>query len=691
MRFVVGVDIGGTFTDFVVADQRTGNLYSDKLLTTPDNPADAVVEGLKRLSKKYGVKIDETGRMLHATTLATNALIERKGSVTGLLTTSGFEDVLDIRKGFRYDQYDLKIQLPRPYVPRFLRKGVKERVLPNGEIRDVLDDKEVVTAVRELVDKGIRSLAVCFLHSYANQRHEDRVREIVAQEFPGLLVSLSHEITSQIREYERMSTVVVDAYVKPLVRSYLSDLSVRLKELGFRGKLLIMTCSGGVVETGFAEKIPVLLLESGPVAGVSMATEIARSLELEGIFSFDMGGTTAKGCIVRNWNVEKAYEFEAARYHKFRRGSGIPISIPVVRLIEIGSGGGSIARVDELGMIRVGPESAEANPGPACYSLGGRLPTATDSDLLLGYLDENFFLGGDMKLRPDLASEAVAREIGSKTGLGVEECAWAIHERVNEDVATAFRIYASEIGVDYRNYSLISFGGAGPVHAARISRKLDCKRVVVPPRAGVLSAAGLLVTPLSMDIAQSKSLELSELDFKGYNGHFSELVHRASSLFIAAGMRQADIHVSRRLDMRYHGQGYDIEVHLGGGTTRAEFSQLASLFERAYKSKYSIAGFSKAIEISTFKVTVSVGRGRISLENLKALSGIKKQKKWRLAFDADAKRLRKFSAVLRYSLTKGEVIRGPALIQEVESTCVVPAGFAARVDNFHNLILEGKS
>jgi N-methylhydantoinase A len=690
MRFVTGVDIGGTFTDFVTLDRQRDAVYTEKILTTPDSPAKAVIEGLQALGSKHGVGIDETGTLLHATTLASNAVIERKGVVTGLLTTTGFEDVLDIAKGLRYDQYDLKIQLPLPYVPRSLREGIDERVLADGRVHQAPSEQQVVQAARELVEMGIRSLAICLLHSYANPAHELKVRELIQREFPSLPVSLSHEVSPQIREYERMSTTVIDAYTKPIVREYLSDLADRLERIGFVGKLLIMTCSGGVIDRQVAERLPVLLLESGPVAGVSMAAEVARGLPSNGIFSFDMGGTTAKGCVVRNRTIEKAYEFEAARSHKFRRGSGIPVSVPVVRLIEIGSGGGSIATVDELGLVRVGPDSAGANPGPACYGLGGKSPTVTDADLLLGYLDADFFLGGAMKLRADLAKEAIERTISPKARLAVEEAAWAVHDRINEDVAAAFRLHASEVGIDYRRFFLLSFGGAGPVHAARISKKLNAKGVVIPPKAGVLSAAGLLVTPLSVDIAQTKKSELSELSFEEYKRDFRELVSRATSRISSAGVRIPDLLISRHLDMRYHGQGYDIEVKLGGRITRNEFLQLPRLFERAYESKYSIAGISKSIDITAFKVTVSARGETLSPQVLGGIRETARPRTRKPAYDHGSRRLKGFDVVSRYSLGKGDHVRGPALVQELESTCVVPSGWRAAVDSHFNLVLEGK-
>jgi N-methylhydantoinase A len=693
--YSVGVDIGGTFTDFVVYNHKSGDVATEKILTTPDRPSDAIIRGLLNLESKNGIKFNQIERLLHATTLATNALIERKGARVGLLTTEGFEDVLDIRKGMRYNQYDLKIQFPKAYVPRYLRRGVHERVLASGSIRRELSESDVVERVRELTSEGIDSLAVCYIHSYSNPEHEVKTREIVSKSFPDLSVSISSEITTQAREYERTSTTVVDAYIKPMIKNYLNELSKRLESLGFEGKLLIMTCSGGMVEPRVAGNVPVLLLESGPVAGVSISSRIGKRLGLKGIFSFDMGGTTAKGSLLTEGRIEKGYEFEAARVDRFRRGSGIPISVPTVRLIEIGSGGGGIAHVDNLGIVRVGPESAGAMPGPACYELGGQEPTVTDSNLVLGYLDAGYFLGGAMRLNIDLARSAIRASIAEKTGLDVEQSAWAIHERANEDIAAAFRLHASEVGVDYRDYSFVCFGGAGPIHAAMIAKKLGVRRVIIPPRAGVLSAEGLLSTPLSIDVSQTKRYELADLEFENYKQLFDEIIERASSILRSAGIKKNDLVIARKLDMCYHGQGYEIPVNLRGfAPNRSEFSKLADLFERAYKTKYSISGLFSSIDIASFKVTVSARMkedSRFTNPEMKSNPvevDAKSRRRRKTAFDPNLMRFRNFEVVRRAVLKRAEVVLGPALIQEVESTTVVPSKCVASVDLLGNLVVS---
>lgn len=685
---IVGVDIGGTFTDFVMFDKKSRKLFTEKVLTTPGRPAEAVIQGLRNLSEKSGISPNQIEKICHATTLATNAVIERKGATTGLLTTRGFEDVLDIGKGLRYDQYDLKLQFPPPFVPRFLRRGVKERILASGETRENLAEDEVLNQTKELVDLGISSIAICFLHAYSNPEHEIRARSIIQKNFPELLVSVSHEVSSQIREYERTTSTVIDAYVKPLVHGYVEDLSNRLEQIGFVGKLLIMTCTGGMIERSSAKNLPVQLLESGPVAGVSMSTEIARKLRLRGVFSFDMGGTTSKGCIVRDWNVEKSYEFEAARYDKYRRGSGVPISIPVVRLIETGSGGGSIARVDELGLIRVGPESAGANPGPACYALGGSRPTVTDCDLELGYLDENYFLGGSMKIDPKLAKNTIKRTICSDGTLSETEAAWAVFERVNEDVAAAFRLYSAEIGVDYRKFSYVPFGGAGPLHAARIAKKLGITKMIVPLRCGVLSAQGLIVSPLSVDLSRTRRQEISDLDYKSYFDCFQELIQRGLGSLVAAGIKKNSITVSRELDMCYHGQGYEVPVKLRGKfPTKLEFNRLPALFNSAYKSKYLISQISNSVDVTAYKATVSAASFHLPVESLEEVVR-KSSKRHRKAYEHVSGRFRNFEVLNRYSLRKNDQIKGPALVQEIESTTLLPSDASATVDSFSNLLVK---
>ncbi|HKW05224.1 MAG TPA: hydantoinase/oxoprolinase family protein [Nitrososphaerales archaeon] len=688
MGSIVGVDIGGTFTDFVAFDKKSRRLFAEKVLTTPSRPADAVIQGLSKLSVTKEVLPNQIEKIYHATTLATNAVIERKGAKTGLLTTHGFEDVLDIGKGLRYNQYDLKLQFPPPYVPRFLRRGVKERILASGETYEEMKEEEILSLTEELVDLGIISLSICFLHSYANPEHEIRTRSIIQRNFPDLFVSVSHEVTSQIREYERTSSTVIDAYVKPLVHGYLEDLSGKLEQIGFVGKLLIMTCTGGMVETSAAKKLPVQLLESGPVAGVSMSTEIARRLGLRGVFSFDMGGTTSKGCIVRDWKIEKSYEFEAARYDKYRRGSGIPISIPVVRLIETGSGGGSIARVDDLGLVRVGPESAGANPGPACYGLGGTRPTVTDCDLELGYLDENYFLGGSMKLYSELSKEAIKSTICKQMGLSQMEAAWAVYERVNEDVATAFRLYSAEIGIDYRRFSYIPFGGAGPVHAARITKKLGINKMVVPLRSGVLSAEGLIVSPLSIDLVRTRRQELSDLEYQNYFDCFQELILRGCDSLLAAGVKRESIRISRKLDMCYHGQGYEVPVELKGKSpSRYEFNRLPALFNNAYRAKYFISGISKTIDVTSYKATISAPSLKLPIEALEEMVR-KGARRTRQAYEHESGRTRNFEVLNRYSLRKNDRVNGPALVQEIESTLLLPSDASATVDSFRNLVVE---
>lgn len=625
--------------------------------------------------------------MVHATTLATNALIERKGARTGLLTTQGSESTLDIRKGLRYDQYDLSLQFPAPLVPRYLRRGVAERILWDGQVRGQLKARAVERALDVLVrDERIESLAVCLLHAYANPAHEALIRRIAARRFPRLPVSLSSELAPQIREYERMSTTVVDAYVKPLVQRYLRRLQSGLVRRGLRGPVLMMTCSAGVIPVDVAGAKPVLLLESGPAAGALMGERLARRTRLANVFAFDMGGTTAKGSLIVRGRAEKAYEFEAARIHRFKRGSGIPILVPTLRLLEIGGGGGSLAYVDARGVLQVGPESAGAEPGPACYGRGGTRPTVTDADLLLGYLAPDRFLGGTMSLFPERA-HAVLAPLARTLRLDTQATAWSIHEKVNEDVATAFRMHAAERGLDHRQFTLVAFGGAGPVHAGRIARRLGIRRLVIPYRAGVWAAVGLCVSALAFEYVQSRTVDLASLAFDAYARSFEALSTAGRRLLRRARVPAANARIERRLDMRYRGQGFELELALPGARPRrAEHRALAATFNREYARVYGLSELSPSIELVNFKVSAAGPAPPFRVRAMPKAEGTSHRGS-RPVFFAE----RGFipCAVFdRYQMRAGERVRGPAVVEERESTCVVEPGVTARVDDLFNLVLE---
>src|SRR5258707_2910919 len=491
----IGVDIGGTFTDLVWVDETTGAVRVGKLLTTPKDPSQAVEEGVVTLLHEAGAATTAVRALIHGTTLATNALIERKGARVGLLTTAGFRDAIEIGREGRYDMYDLFIDPPVPLVPRQLRVEVAERVQADGSVLRPLDEAQARAAVTQLGALGVEAIAICLLHAYRNPTHERALARLCAELMPGVPVSCSSDVVPEIREYERTSTPPANVYVMPLMSRYLDDLERKLQGLGIPGRLYVMMSAGGIGTPETAKRVPIRLVESGPAAGALAAARMARQGGMDRVLSFDMGGTTAKACVIDRGEPLLAREFDVARADGFKKGSGLPIRVPVVELIEIGAGGGSIARVDRMGLLKVGPDSAGADPGPACYGLGGREPTVTDADLLLGYLDADFFLGRRMRLDVEAARRAIETRVAQPLGLTVTEAAWGLHRVVNENMAAAARVHGIERGKDLRGYPLFAFGGAGPVHAWQVGRILRVPRRVLPPRAGAPPAPPAAARP----------------------------------------------------------------------------------------------------------------------------------------------------------------------------------------------------
>ena len=692
MGYRLGVDIGGTFTDFALIDDATGELAIHKLLTTPADPSQAVLEGVAALLARRGVAAGAVEAVIHGSTLVTNAVIERKGAATGMLVTKGFRDVLDIAMERRYDLYDLTIRFPPPIVARRRRREIDERLGYDGEVVQPLDIDAVERAVAELVEReGIGALAICFLHSYVNAAHEEAAREAVARRFPELYVSTSADVFPYAREYERWNTTAINAFVQPLTDRYLGNLEQGLARLGIPGALYIMTSSGGTVTTETARRYPVRMLESGPAAGVLMSAHHGRTMGLPNILAYDMGGTTAKGSIVRGGTPAKTYEMEVARIHEFKEGSGLPVKVPVIDMIEIGSGGGSIAGVDDRGVIRVGPQSAGADPGPACYGRGGDRPTLTDANLLLGYLDPGFFLGGKMALDRAAAERVLRDGLADRLGIAPQRAAWGIHEVINEDVARAFRVHASEKGFDYRGSSMVAFGGSGPMHALRIARKLRIPRVVLPTGAGVMSAFGMLVSPLSFQMARSNRLLHQDLTAAAFADVFDGLEREASEFLLRAGVAAGDIGVVRQLDMRYQGQGYEIEVELPQGEDNAAlFPRLPELFAEAYGRVFALSYLDEPIELVNWKVDVAGPTPQMSTRFRLVVDGTAgpPEKGRRDAYFPEAGGYVPTPVYDRYALVPGMAVTGPALIEENESTCVVGVGDTVSVDDAGNLIAE---
>ena len=695
MSFWIGVDIGGTFTDFALFDAAGTRLAIHKQLTTPVDPSRAVLEGMRILVDREHVDINSIERIVHGTTLVTNAIIERRGARTGMLTTRGFSDILDMREEKRYDVFDLRIGFPAPVVERGLRREVTERMAFDGAVTSPLELDEVTQAAQELVaDGNIEALAICFLHAYANPTHELRAKARVLEAFPDLYVTTSAEAFGGRREFERFNTACLNAFAQPMFDRYVQRLEEGLAELGFRGRLFVMSSSGGTLSPEVARAFPVRVVESGPAAGVQMSVFHGQTLEVPDVLSFDMGGTTAKGALISAGQMLKVYELEIARVHEFKTGSGLPLRTPVIDMIEIGAGGGSIAQLDARGTVKVGPRSAGADPGPACYGQGGEEPTLTDANLILGYLDAGSFLGGEMTLSPERAADAIRSRVAEPLGVTLERAAFGIHEIINEDVARAFRIHASERGFDYRNSAMVAFGGSGPLHALGVARKLRIPKVVFPVAAGVMSALGLLASPLAFEVATTRESHLSDLSSTEFLSQLEGLAEAARQPLLDAGLAVADIRVQYHLDMRYHGQGHEITVTLTGSASMEEsWEALPTLFRERYAELYATSQLDTPLVITNWKVEASGPQPELRpgyhTSDYDARAGALAQPHAaRRAWFEDSGGWVDTPVYQRYALGPGAVVSGPALIEEKESTIVVGVNEQVCVDHLYNLVAE---
>ena len=691
-RYRIGVDIGGTFTDFVMQDAVTGRLTNEKLLTTPADPSQAVLAGIRMLMQAHGVAPAEVLQVIHGTTLVANALIERKGVVTALVTTRGFADVPEIGLEWRYDTYDLKLELPAPLAPRERRFEVSERIGPDGAVIEALDEASVVAVARAMRAQGVAAAAICLLHSFRNPAHEERARDILKREMPELVLCMSCDVVPEIGEYERMSTTLANAYVLPIFEKYLGAITRELRALGIRRDLYMMLSDGGTVHESTAIRHPVRLVQSGPAGGVQATTLIGAAAGARDVFCFDMGGTTAKACLIDNGEPLRATDFEVARVYRFKRGSGLPLRIPVIDMIEIGAGGGSIARIDRLGLLQVGPDSSSADPGPACYGQGGMDATVTDADLVLGYLGADSFLGGDMRLDVEAARAAIASRIGTPLGLSVEEAAWGIHDLVNENMARASAIHALEKARRITDYAMVPIGGAGPVHAAHIAQKLGLTRVICPLGAGVASAFGFLAAPPSFAFVRGRVEALAALDFVALNALLDNLEAQGRALLETAGTQATDIELRVEAAMRYLGQGYEIDVLLDrAAIARGDTAALAAAFDATYRRLFGRTEDGVALEVVSWRLGVHGPRPRIELAAARvaatsvAASPIKGH---RMAWFAQARGYVRTAVYDRYAFGPGSTAMGPALFEERESTVVVPPGARVHCDDSLNLILD---
>ena len=679
----IGVDVGGTFTDFVLVDEVTGAVRTGKRLTTPDDPGRAILEGIARLLDEVGASIGAVRQVVHGTTLVTNTVIERKGARIGLVTTAGFRDSLELGREMRYDLYDLFLEKPEPLVPRQRRIAVAERLDATGRVLRELDEAAVREAARQLRAARVEAVAVCFLHSYLDPAHERRTGTILAEELPGIPVTLSSEVAPEIREYERANTAVVNAYVQPLMDRYLAKLETDLAARGLAGPLHLMLSAGGITTVRHARRHPVQLIESGPAAGATAAMHVGRAMGMPDLISFDMGGTTAKMCLIEGGEAEHASTFEAARVKRFKKGSGLPLKVPVIDLIEIGAGGGSIAQVSAMGLLTVGPESAGAVPGPVCYGRGGQQPTVTDADLLLGYLSPEYFLGGEMGLDPAAVERAMGAHLGGPLGLSALEAAAGIHAVVNENMAAATRMYIAEKGRDPRRYALLAFGGAGPVHAYGLAKLLKISRIVVPAGAGVASALGFLVAAPAIDLVRSGVRRLSAVDWRQVAEAFATMEAEARAALAEAGAAPQEIAFRRSVDMRYVGQGFDIPVPLGDTLDEANVqAAFLDTYQRLFDRR--IAGL--PTEVLSWRLHASGRRPQIP-PPLGARASGDPRKGIRDAW-FPALGLVPTAVYDRYRLMPGANWRGPAVIEERESTTIVGPDASFHVDAQGNLIIE---
>jgi N-methylhydantoinase A len=684
----LAVDIGGTFTDLCL--DWNGKLTSVKVLTTPRAPEEGVLDGMEQILKQTGIQPADLGLVIHGTTLATNAIIERKGAKTALVVTEGFRDSIEIAFEHRFEQYDIFMQKPPPLVARDLRFGIPERMDGRGNVLIPLDEAAVHALAPKLKAAGIEAIAIGYMHAYLDGKHERRTRDILAELLPGVSISLSSEVSPEIREYERWSTAVANAYVQPVMDRYLGRLDDGLRRKGFTCPLFMITSGGGLAALETARKFPIRLVESGPAGGAILAAALARQCGLDKVLSFDMGGTTAKICLIDHGEPQHSRTFEVARQYRFLKGSGLPLRIPVIEMVEIGAGGGSIASVDSLSRVHVGPESAGAEPGPASYGRGGTEPTVTDADVVLGRIDPAYFAGGSIKLSPDKAGTAVDKAVGTPLGLKRLDAAFGVSEIVEENMANAARVHAVERGKELQDRTMIAFGGAAPIHAARLAEKLGIRRVLVPSGAGVGSAVGFLMAPVAYEVVRSRYVQLDDDKFDPayVNALFAEMCAEAEAV-VKAGAPEAKLVEARTADMRYRGQGHEITVDLPRGAfDRASRETLIKLYEDGYAKTFgrTIPGLS--VEIMNWTLRLAAEQAAVPRIAPQPADLASKARGSRPVYDAADQYMKDVSVYHRADLTIGSFIPGPAVIAEDETTTIVPKSFAARISPIGAILLE---
>ena len=680
---LLAVDIGGTFTDIVLFDTESNHIAVGKVLTTYPDPSQAVLSGVAQLLKDHHIDPASVRQVIHGTTLVTNTLIERKGARTALIATEGFRDALEIGNEGRYDIYDLGLVKPPPLVERRLRFGIPERMTASGEVLHPLDVNAVAELCKTLNAEGIESVAICLLHAFTNPRHELDVYEIVRDEMPRASISISHQVSPAMREYQRTSTTVANAYVQPVTSNYLERIQSGLAQAGLNAPLNVMLSSGGTTDIETATRFPIRLVESGPSGGALAGVYWGKQNGFKDIFAFDMGGTTAKAILTHKSELSVTSVSEVAHVHRFKRGSGLPLLVPMIEMIEIGAGGGSIAHVNNLGLPAVGPESAGSTPGPACYARGGLNPTVTDADLLIGYLNADYFANGSIRLDASAAEKAF-ESLAKELDISITKAAWGIHQLVNENMAAAARVHAAERGLDIQKYAMVTTGGAGPVHASGVAERLNVRTVIVPPIAGVGSAFGFLLAPISFDFTRSYLTRIDQVDAQLLMKILRDLEAEGRGIVMNAGVAAEDIRVTRSVDMRYLRQGYEIRVEFEGNEINAQtLSMLEKRFEEEYMRFYGVLCEGVPIQAVNWRVVVSGPALEIEGRALKV--GEESQRanqpygSRNVVFNPDN------GAALtpvyrRESLSSSFKANGPAIIEEAESTTIVLPSWSARVD-----------
>ena len=675
----LSIDIGGTFTDLVLETRDC--MYSKKVLTTSDSPEEAIFTGMREVCDQANIKIQNISEIFHGTTLATNALIERNGSRTALITTQGFRDVIEMRTESRFEQYDLNLVMPEPLISRQHRYTVLERVSADGQILINLKEKEVILLSKKLKEAKYESIAVGLIHSYANNKHEKLLRNIFKAELPNIPISLSSEVSPQMREYERFNTVAANAYIKPKIKQYLIQLRKRLRSSNILCPIFLIHSGGGIVSLKNAAEFPVRLVESGPAGGAVFASVIAKKFGLKSVLSFDMGGTTAKICLLKNQSPQTNRVFEVALSYRFKKGSGMPISIPVIEMVEIGAGGGSIALLDNMKQIRVGPKSASSNPGPACYDKGGLNPTVTDADLVLKKLESENFAGGSIKLSMRAAEKAIAKNLGQHLKLSALEAAFGISEVVDENMANAARVHAVENGEDLSQYVLVAFGGAAPLHAARLCEKLGIKEFFVPPNAGVGSALGFLHAPFSFEASRTHYMNLENFYPSKVEKIFKKLKSEAIS-FVKTCKRPGRISSVFKAYMRYKGQGWEIPVEFSSKDTQKPSSnRVRHIFEKEYDKLFGRSVEGIDIEITSWSVNAFIPQKPISsipIRNSKRVFNATAIKK---LFDQTLGKKVTARIVQRQDLETGDSVSGPAIIIEKDTSVILSSNFSAALQD----------